>query len=246
MPSCARHYRFLSSPQNILVYCLHISWYTLARHQGVKKPHIPPNTYIEASPDVLGTMLEKLGAEQVPAAFHNEVDTDFDRSWRDEQWKDRKLSQAAQDQTMLEKDLPPMEAIRSYPMVIFWCLMISTCVIMEGYDTILIGNFYGYPTSQKKYGDFVGVTEHNPSGHQLSAAWMAGLGNASGVGAFFGTLLNGYLVALFWQKRILLCALVLLSCLIFMTFFAPNIKVLTAGEALCGLPWYASTPILTG
>jgi MFS transporter, SP family, general alpha glucoside:H+ symporter len=170
------------------------------------------------------------------APVHTE-ETNWDRTWRDEKWQDRRLSQAAQGRTVLEKDLSVMEAIKAYPLAIFWCLTVSTCVIMEGYDTILIGNFYAYPTFQKKYGTFVGVTDHNPSGFQLSAAWQAGLGNASGVGAFFGVLANGYLVALFGQKRVLLCSLVLLSCLIFITFFAPNIEVLTVGELLCGLPW---------
>lgn len=66
---------------------------------------------------------------------------------------------------------------------------------------------------------------------------MAGIGNASGIGAFFGTLLNGYLVAIFGQKRVLIGALMLLSCFIFMTFFAPNLQVLLVGQILCGFPW---------
>lgn len=55
----------------------------------------------------------------------------------------------------------------------------------------LLGNFYAYPTFQRKYGEFVGVTDTTRSGYQLTAAWQAGIGNASGVGAFFGTLING-------------------------------------------------------
>jgi MFS transporter, SP family, general alpha glucoside:H+ symporter len=106
--------------------------------------------------------------------------------------------------------------------------------MVAGYDTILIGNFYAYPTFQKKYGRLVGVSPNNPSGYQLTAAWQAGLGQASGVGAFFGVLLNGYLVALFGQKRVLLVSLVALSVLLFIVFFAPSIGVLTAGELLCG------------
>jgi len=55
--------------------------------------------------------------------------------------------------------------------------------------------------------------------------------------AFFGVLLNGILVDRFGQKRTLLGALVALSSFIFITFFAPNIGVLTAGQVLAGLPW---------
>ena len=30
-----------------------------------------------------------------------------------------------------------LEAIKAYPMAIFWSLMVAMCVVMEGYDTIL-------------------------------------------------------------------------------------------------------------
>lgn len=68
----------------------------------------------------------------------------FDRSWRDEQWDSRKLSVAAHDVAMEEKEMTVLEAIRANPKAIFWSLVISTCVIMEGYDTNLLGNFFAY------------------------------------------------------------------------------------------------------
>jgi len=142
------------------------------------------------------------------------------------------LTLRAIDGAILEYTLSPWEAVKAYPMAIFWALIVSMCVIMEGYDTILIGNFYAYPTFAAKYG-----TYYPGVGNQLSAAWQAGLGNASGVGAFFGVLLNGYLVEKFGQKRVLLSSLIVLSAFIFMTFFAPNITILAVGEFLCGLPW---------
>jgi MFS transporter, SP family, general alpha glucoside:H+ symporter len=132
-----------------------------------------------------------------------------------------------------ERELPPLEAIKAYPMAIFWAVLVSMCVIMEGYDTILIGNFYAYPTFQKKYGTYFPDID----GYQLTAGWQAALGNAAGVGAFMGVLLNGHLVGIFGQKRVLLASLFVLSGFIFMTFFAPNIVVLMVGEFLCGLPW---------
>ena len=94
----------------------------------------------------------------------------FDRNWRDEKWNDRRLSEAAQGRAKLESDLSPLQAIKAYPMAIFRSLLVSSCVIMEGYDTILIGNFFAYPTFQRKYGNFVGVTKTNPSGYQLTVS----------------------------------------------------------------------------
>ncbi|KAK4943144.1 hypothetical protein LTR10_017168 [Elasticomyces elasticus] len=136
-----------------------------------------------------------------------------------------------------EPQMTVREAMRAYPMAIFWCLAVSMCIIMEGYDTILIGNFFAFPQFQRKYGSFVGITDQTRSGYQVSPFWMAMVGNASGIGAFFGTLLTGHLVSIFGQKRVLIGALVLLSLFIFITFFAPNIGVLFAGQILCGLPW---------
>ena len=74
----------------------------------------------------------------------DEANGNFDRTWRDEQWGDRKLSVAAQDFGRDEKDMTVREAIVAYRKAILWSLAVSTCVIMEGYDTNLLGNFYAY------------------------------------------------------------------------------------------------------
>lgn len=105
----------------------------------------------------------------------------------------RVLIQDDENNAPIEQDLTPWQAVRAYPMAIFWCIVISTCVIMEGYDAILIQSFYAYPQFQLKYGEDVG---RGPTGYQVSAPWQAGLSQASGVGAFFGVLANGYVVSL--------------------------------------------------
>ncbi|KAM0331297.1 hypothetical protein ACHAQA_002967 [Verticillium albo-atrum] len=132
-----------------------------------------------------------------------------------------------------EHALTPWQAIKMYPMAIFWSLMVSMCVIMEGYDAILIGNFFAYPAFAEKYGQYV----DDKGQHQLSAAWQATLGNASTVGCFIGVIINGFLVERFGQKRVIVGALATLSSFIFLTFFADRILVLMFGQLLCGIPW---------
>ncbi|KAH7417731.1 general substrate transporter [Cadophora sp. MPI-SDFR-AT-0126] len=167
-----------------------------------------------------------LQQEVTPSRLENE-DRDLNLKMQGTQ-----LNNAALEGTILEHDLSILECVKAYPTAIFWALMVSMCVIMEGYDTILIGNFYAYPQFAKKYGTFFpGV------GYQLTAPWQAGLGNASGIGAFFGALLNGYLVAKFGVKRVIVGALIFLSATLFIVFFAPNIEVLLVGQLICGLPW---------
>ena len=93
---------------------------------------------------------------------------------------------------------------------------------------------FAYPSFQRKYGNFVGVSDETPSGYQLTAAWQAGIGQSAGVGTFFGTLLNGYLVAKFGAKKTLLGALVAMSCFLLIPFFAPSKQVLIVGQVLNG------------
>jgi len=84
-------------------------------------------------------------------AVYVEANGNFDRSWRDEKWGDRKLSVAAQDTAKVEKEATVWETIRASKKAIFWSLIISTCVIMEGYDTNLLGNFYAYGPSAPRH-----------------------------------------------------------------------------------------------
>ena len=73
--------------------------------------------------------------EKSQVVFNEEANGNFDRSWRDEQWGERALSVAAQDSTNDEKAMTVREALRVYKKAVLWSLVISTCVIMEGYDT---------------------------------------------------------------------------------------------------------------
>ena len=69
---------------------------------------------------------------------HVEVEENgnFDRSWRDEKWFDgRALSVVAAQNSEDEKAMSTREAMRVYKKAILWSLVISTCVIMEGFDT---------------------------------------------------------------------------------------------------------------
>ncbi|OHW93446.1 sugar porter family MFS transporter [Colletotrichum incanum] len=132
-----------------------------------------------------------------------------------------------------ERSLTPRGAIRAYPMAVFWSLIVSLCVIMEGYDTILIGSFFAHPEFAKKYGD----GQDSEGRDQLSALWQAVLGNSSTVGCIIGVVANGFIVERYGQKFALISSLFVLSGCIFITFFATNKVMLMLGQIACGLPW---------
>ena len=185
-------------------------------------------------------MSEKAEAYDIEATA--EPNGNFDRSWRDENWHmgsgaDRKLSVAAQEVAHDEKNQTTMEALKRSKKAVIWSLVISTCVIMEGYDTSLLGNFYAYPSFQRKFGDFVGVSKQVPTGYSVTAAWQTGIGQGSGIGSIMGTIINGWLVTAFGPRKVLLCTLCVMTCFLFIIFFAPNKPVLLVGEIMLGFEW---------
>lgn len=107
------------------------------------------------------------------------------------------LDADALQSAQVEHNLTVRNAIAAYPAAIFWSFAVSGCVIMEGYDQILVQSLFAYPTFQKQYGRPTGASyaDGQPK-YEVSAAWQAGLANAAGAGAFFGVLLNGYVTYL--------------------------------------------------
>jgi SP family general alpha glucoside:H+ symporter-like MFS transporter len=104
---------------------------------------------------------------------------------------------AAKRSTEKEKSMTLLQGVRLYPKAIAWSMLISTCIVMEGYDVCLINNFCGsppppampprcamaltttcpldaFPQFNRKYG------EQLPGGKwEVPAPWQAGLSNVS-------------------------------------------------------------------
>lgn len=148
------------------------------------------------------------------------------------------LNRLAQSAELAEHQETISEAIRKHPKAVFWAFLVALSVIMEGYDTILLANFFAYPAFVEKYGTYYAdISGSITEKYQVPVQWQSGLGQASGVSAFFGALLNGYLVDRFGKKRVLISALIVLSAFIFIVFFAQNLTTLLIGEICCGIPW---------
>ncbi|KAI6360735.1 hypothetical protein MCOR25_006685 [Pyricularia grisea] len=166
-----------------------------------------------------------------------------DGTGEDESLESKALVDKAAHDAVHQHDTTIRQSIKYYRWAIFWCLAVSVTVIMEGYDAILLSNFWAYPTFQRKYGNWVGVSETTRSGYQLTPGWQAALGNGAGIGSFFGAFADGYLVHRFGPRKTILGALGVMVLCVFAVFFAQNIETLFVGQILCGLPWgvFAST-----
>jgi SP family general alpha glucoside:H+ symporter-like MFS transporter len=51
-----------------------------------------------------------------------------------------------------EKSMGLFQAIRLYPKAVGWSVVLSSALIMEGYDLALLGSLYGSPMFNQKYG----------------------------------------------------------------------------------------------
>lgn len=125
------------------------------------------------------------------------------------------------------------QALSTNKKAIFWSLVISMAIVMEGYDTALMPQFFGYPSFQRRYGEFFPEIGE----YSLDGEWQAGLSNAQAVGVIVGGFINGWASAKYGYKRTMLAALFWINSTIFAVFFAQEVWVLMIGQFLCGLGW---------
>ncbi|KAM5356810.1 hypothetical protein ACJ41O_003456 [Fusarium nematophilum] len=132
-----------------------------------------------------------------------------------------------------EHSLTLRQAFACYRPAVLWSIAMSMTIVMEGYDTSLLGSLFAYPSFVEKYG-----TYYPSLGDKfISGPWQAGLSNASLCGAVIGLLINGYATERYGHRAVTMVALVAMTGCIFIVFFAPSIGVLLAGQVLVGIPW---------
>lgn len=90
--------------------------------------------------------------------------------------------------TVQEKNMSLLQAVKLYPKAVGWSMLLSTALVMEGYDLLLLSNFYASPQFNKKYG-----TLGKSGVYTVSAPWQSGLSNGARCGEMIGLLINGFL-----------------------------------------------------
>jgi SP family general alpha glucoside:H+ symporter-like MFS transporter len=137
-----------------------------------------------------------------------------------------------QEATRREREMSTSTAFRLYPKAVCWSILLSTTVVMEGYDLLLITSFFAFDSWTKKYGVL------QPDGtYSVSAAWQSGLYNGAAVGEIIGLVLNGFVAEKFGYRKTMLGALAVITGFIFIQFFAPTVEILQVGSVLMGIPW---------
>ena len=134
--------------------------------------------------------------------------------------------------TLLEHEMPLMQALRKYWKASAWSMFVSLCVVMRAYDIEITGNFFALPAFQKRFGEV-----YKDHGYQVPARWQV----AMGMGAIVGQVVGAWACAIpmdrYGRKKTLSAYLLITSGLVFMQVFAPNRGVLTASMYLQGIIW---------
>lgn len=134
--------------------------------------------------------------------------------------------------TETEHQLSLWQSLKLYRKACLWSVFLSTCIVMEGFDIVLLNNLFAQPAFQRKFGEPVGDGKY-----QLTAAWQSGLSNGALCGQILGLFINGIIADRIGYRKTLIGALALSVGFIFIIFFSQSLVQLLIGEILVGIPW---------
>ncbi|KAK4975662.1 hypothetical protein LTR66_010921 [Elasticomyces elasticus] len=202
-----------------------------------------PFASVSAMPERISNAIkgpEVVRAEDGAVASMGDRMADFSWDRRDSHIDFQGLIDEAKGATEAELNMTVWEAIKLYPKATAWSVLASTALIMEGYDLVVINSFYAFPAFTEKYGVRL------PDGsYSITAPWQSGLSEGAVVGEMLGLMLTGIVCDRYGYRKTITAALIMVVCFIFVTFFSINIKMLLAGEILCGIPWGVFQTITT-
>ncbi|KAF7291275.1 Maltose permease [Mycena indigotica] len=125
------------------------------------------------------------------------------------------------------------EAFRIHKKAVFWSVVLSAALIMEGYDVVVIASFYEHPAFLNRFG----IYDETAKRRLIPAPWQSGLGNGSSVGGIIGLMINGWASEKFGPRRTYIVSMLGMIVSIFGPVFSKTLGALVASEVICGLFW---------
>lgn len=149
--------------------------------------------------------------------------------------EDLEVVEEANIATDKEHNLTLARGLKAYPKAIAWSILLSTAVVMEGYDTILIGSFLAFPSFLNTFSN----TQTSDGTLEISAPWQSAIGNGAYIGEILGLHATGWICDLYGYRFTMTLATGLMIAFIFVSFFSTTLGGQLAGQILCGIPWGA-------
>ena len=171
-------------------------------------------------------MAEKTSVSQLEHVGHGDYNTDVSK----ESAGYLAMVADAKTATDSEHELTVWQGLKKYRKAVFWSLVFSLTIVMDGYDTAFTGTLYAEPAFQKQFG------QPYQGGYQITAGWQTRFGTMGLVCNIIGVFLDGYLSEWFGRTRVTMVALVILTATIFCQFFAESLPVLLIGRMMASVP----------
>ncbi|CZR69376.1 related to transporter (major facilitator superfamily) [Phialocephala subalpina] len=131
--------------------------------------------------------------------------------------------------TEFEHHLGVWQAIDVYRPAVFWCIIATLTVVLNGFDNALIGSLISVESFAQQFG------RHYGDGYVISAAWLGAFNYAAMLGGATGSLGAGILYDSLGPKRTLgLCVLGSIGA-IFLQFLSSTPAVLFLGLLANGI-----------
>ncbi|CAJ2511685.1 Uu.00g073100.m01.CDS01 [Anthostomella pinea] len=131
-----------------------------------------------------------------------------------------------------ERHMKLSHAFKVYPKAIGWSMLLSSCLIMEGYGTAVVGSYTAYPAFRDKFGTKA------PNGvYAIPASWQNGISGATNVGEIIGLQIAGIVSERWGYRWTILTALIGVTGFIFFPFYAETLTVFLVGELFQGMAW---------
>lgn len=134
--------------------------------------------------------------------------------------------------TEAERNMGLVKSFKVYRKACLWSIFLSTCIVLEGYDTVILNNLYAYPPFQRRFG-----SQLVNGSYQISAGWQSALSNGALCGQILGLFFNGIIADRIGYRKTLIGALVGCIGFVFIIVFAEWLPQLLIGEILIGIPW---------
>ncbi|ORX40205.1 trehalose transport-related protein [Kockovaella imperatae] len=134
--------------------------------------------------------------------------------------------------TEAERSMKFGAVLRKYWKAAAWSVVLSTALVMEGFDVIIINSFWGNPAFLERFG------QRDGDGHlYIPANWQAAINNAALIGEIVGLGMTGILQNRYGSRPTYLIGMFIMAVTIFAPVFATSLEILFAGEILMGLAW---------
>ncbi|KAI0853957.1 sugar transporter [Daldinia vernicosa] len=142
------------------------------------------------------------------------------------------LVSEANDANERERDMKLSHAFKVYPKAVGWSMLLSSCIIMEGFGTSIVGSYISFPPFRDRFGTLA------PNGeYQIPASWQNGIAGATNVGEIIGLQIAGVLSERWGYRWTIISALVAVTAFIFFPFFANSLTIFLVGELFQGMAW---------